>query len=151
MPKDQSELAKPVGLDESVEDESTLIKIEVRESLSGRRLDKYLHGRLGRFSRTALQRLIRNGDVHVDGRSVKPSYEIHGGEVIEALVPPAEPTEIQGEDIPLDIVFEDEHLIALNKQAGIVVHPSRGIGSGMMSAGSGSGSCPDTRSPLFTL
>ena len=132
MPKDQSELPKPVGLDESVEDESTLIKIEVRESLSGRRLDKYLHGRLGRFSRTALQRLIKNGDVHVDGRSVKPSYEIHGGEVIEALVPPAEPTEIQGEDIPLDIVWEDSHLIGLNKQAGIVVHPARGIGSGTL-------------------
>lgn len=132
MPGDQAEFDESVGLDESADDESTRIKIEVRESLSGRRLDKYLQGRLGRFSRTAVQRLIKNGDVHVDGRLVKPSYEIHGGEVIEALVPPAEPTEIQGEDIPLDIVFEDEHLIGLNKQAGIVVHPARGIGSGTL-------------------
>ena len=132
MPSDQTELDKSVGLDESAEDESTLIKIEVRESLSGRRLDKYLHGRLGRFSRTAVQRLIKNGDVHVDGKTVKCSYEIHGGEVIEAVMPPAEPTEIQGEDIPLDIVWEDSHLIALNKQAGIVVHPARGIGSGTL-------------------
>ncbi len=65
-------------------DESTLVRIEVRKSLSGKRLDKYLHGRLARFSRTALQRLIKEGNVHVDGRVVKPSYEIYGGEVIEA-------------------------------------------------------------------
>ncbi|NIA07370.1 MAG: RluA family pseudouridine synthase [Actinobacteria bacterium] len=132
MPSDQSESDKSSGLNESAEDESTLIKIEVRESLTGRRLDKYLHGRLGRFSRTAVQRLIKNGEVHVDGKAVKCSYEIHGGEIIEAVVPPAEPTEIQGEDIPLDIIFEDEHLIGLNKQAGIVVHPARGIGSGTL-------------------
>ena len=132
MPSDQSEFDESVGLDESAEDESTLIKIEVRDSLSGKRLDKYLQGRLGRFSRTALQRLIKNGDVHVDGRCVKPSYEIHGGEVIEALIPPAEPEEIQGEPIPLDIVWEDSHLIGLNKQAGIIVHPGRGIGSGTL-------------------
>ncbi len=91
-----------------------------------------MHGRLGRFSRTALQRLIKEGNVHVDGRAVKPSYEIHGGEIIEAVVPPAEPADIQGENIPLDIIWEDEHLIALNKQAGIVVHPARGIGSGTL-------------------
>ena len=121
-----------LGPDLSAGDESTLIKIEVRENLSGRRLDKYLHGRLGRFSRTAVQRLIKNGDVHVDGKTVKCSYEIHGGEIIEALVPPAEPTEIQGEDIPLDIIWEDAYLIGLNKQAGIVVHPARGIGSGTL-------------------
>ena len=120
------------SLDEAASDESTLVRIEVRRSLSGKRLDKYLHGRLGRFSRTALQRLIKDGNVHVDGRAVKPSYEIHGGEIIEALVPPSEPAEIQGEDIPLDILWEDEHLIALNKQAGIVVHPARGIGSGTL-------------------
>jgi len=132
MPKDQAEFDDSVELTASAEDESTLIKIEVRETLSGRRLDKYLQSRLSRFSRTALQRLIKNGDVHVNGHPVKPSYEIHGGEVIEALVPPAEPDEIPGEDIPLDIVFEDEYLIALNKQAGIVVHPSRGIGSGTL-------------------
>ena len=132
MPKDQPESSESVELNGSAEDESTLIKIEVRESLSGRRLDKYLQGRLGRFSRTAVQRLIKNGDVHVDGRKVKPSYEVHGGEVIEAMVPPAESDEILGEAIPLDIIFEDKHLIALNKQAGIVVHPCRGIGSGTL-------------------
>ena len=113
-------------------DDATLIRIEVRQSLSGKRLDKYLQARLGRISRTALQRLIRNGDVHVDGKCVKPSYEIHGGEIIETVLPTAGPTEIQGEDIPLDIIFEDEHLIAINKQAGIVVHPARGIGSGTL-------------------
>ena len=132
MPSDEAEIDKSSGLNESADGESTLVRIEVRKSLSGKRLDKYLHGRLGRFSRTALQRLIKEGNVQVDGRVVKPSYEIHGGEVIEALVRPEQPQEIQGEDIPLEIIWEDEHLIALNKQAGIVVHPARGIGSGTL-------------------
>ena len=132
MDTDRQEDERDPGVTNGASDESTLIRIEVRETLSGRRLDKYLHGRLSRFSRTALQRLIKEGNVHVDGRVVKPSYEIHGGEIIEALVPATEPTEIQGEDIPLDIIWEDEHLIALNKQAGIVVHPARGIGSGTL-------------------
>ncbi|MCK4849820.1 MAG: hypothetical protein KAT11_00640, partial [Phycisphaerae bacterium] len=61
------------SLDEAASDESTLVRIEVRRSLSGKRLDKYLHGRLAKFSRTALQRLIKDGNVHVDGRAVKPS------------------------------------------------------------------------------
>ena len=113
-------------------DEPLLVRIEVHNSLSDKRLDKYLQSRIPKISRTALQKLIKNGDVRVDGKNVKPSYEIHGGEVIEALLPPAPPTEIQGEDIPLDIIFEDDHLIAINKQAGIVVHPARGIGSGTL-------------------
>ena len=132
MEKDRQEDGQEPSLSNGANDESTRVRIEVRRSLSGKRLDKYLHGRLSRFSRTALQRLIKEGHVLVDGRTVKPSYEIHGGEIIEALVPPSAPTEIQGEDIPLDIIWEDEHLIALNKQAGIVVHPARGIGSGTL-------------------
>ena len=117
---------------EAVSDESALVRIEVRETLTGRRLDKYLQSRLGRFSRTAVQKLIKNGDVRVDGQTVKPSYEIHGGEVIETIVPPAEPQEILGEPMPLDIIWEDRDLIAINKQAGIIVHPARGIGSGTL-------------------
>ncbi len=132
METDRQDNSQELGLANGAGGESTLVRIEVRKSLSGKRLDKYLHGRLGRFSRTALQRLIKEGNVHVDGRVVKPSYEIHGGEIIEALVRPEQPQEIQGEDIPLDIIWEDEHLIALNKQAGIVVHPARGIGSGTL-------------------
>ena len=132
MKSDPIENDQTPGSANGADDEAALIRIEVRQSLSGKRLDKYLQGRLGKFSRTALQKLIRNGDVHVDGRVVKPSYEIHGGEIIEALVPPAEPQEIQGENIPLDIIWEDGYLIAINKQAGLVVHPARGIGSGTL-------------------
>lgn len=128
---DQNDQLEP-GLANGAGDDSTVVRIEVKKTLSGKRLDKYLQGRLGRLSRTVVQRMIKDGEVHVDGRVVKPSYEIHGGEVIEALVPASGPTEIQGEDIPLDIIFEDEHLIALNKHAGIVVHPARGIGSGTL-------------------
>ena len=127
----QEKPLEPAGLD-AASDDAELVRIEVRETLSGRRLDKYLQSRLGRLSRTAVQKLIRNGEVHVNGQPVKPSYEIHGGEVIEALVLPAEPLEIIGEPIPLDILWEDEHIIAINKQANIVVHPARGIGSGTL-------------------
>ncbi len=132
MNSDKKQESPDAATTEAISDESSLVRIEVRESLTGRRLDKYLQSRLGRFSRTTVQKLIKNGDVRVDGQTVKPSYEIHGGEVIETIVPPAEPQEILGEPIPLQIIWEDRDIIAINKQARIIVHPARGIGSGTL-------------------
>lgn len=100
-------------------------RIKIRRRLPGRRLDKYVHSRFPRMSRTLVQRLIRQGAITVNGLPTKASYEPAAGDVVEVIIPPPEPMEIIPEDIPLDILYEDEHLLAINKQTGIICHPAR--------------------------
>ena len=108
-------------------------RIEIRKVLPDRRLDKYLAGRLGReMSRTALQQYIRDGNVTVGGRAVKPSYVIRAGDRIDMMLPVSKPREIPPEDIPLQVVYEDDDLMAINKQAGLIVHPARGNWTGTL-------------------
>lgn len=118
---------------EQEEDGLEHLQVCVRRALPGRRLDRYLASRLGKLlSRTALQAYIREGDVTVNGRVVKPSYQIRSGDVIDLLVPPRRPPEIPPEPIPLDVVYEDDDLLALNKQADIIIHPARGNWTGTL-------------------
>ena len=109
------------------------VRINIRRALPDRRLDKYLAGRLGKdVSRTALQRYIREGNVTVNDAVVKPSYKIRTDDDIDMMVPVVKPREIPPEDIPLDVVYEDEDLIAVNKQADLIVHPARGNWTGTL-------------------
>lgn len=116
-------LNRPVPLES---EDTRKVRVKVRRRLPGRRLDKYLHSRFARMSRTLLQRLIKQGAVTVNGLPTKASYEPTAGDVIELLVPPPEPADIVPEDIPLDIIYEDDHLLAINKSTGIICHPARG-------------------------
>lgn len=104
----------------------------LRRTLPDRRLDKYLADRLTHLSRTTVTRLIREGHVTVNGRAAKPSHEPTAGDVVELVCPPAPQTDLQPETMPLDIVFEDEHMLVLDKRAGVAVHPSRGTWSGTL-------------------
>ncbi|MFG0276048.1 MAG: S4 domain-containing protein, partial [Phycisphaerales bacterium] len=97
-----------------------------------KRLDRYLTDRIPFMSRTQLQRLIDSDQVTVNARRPKPSTTLRAGDVVEVLVPPPAPTEIQAEDIPLEILFEDEWLCVVNKRPGIIVHPARSHNSGTM-------------------
>jgi len=109
------------------------LRISVRRALPGRRLDKYLAGRIGgTISRTALQRYIREGNVTVNSDVVRPSYQIRASDVIDMMLPVVKPREIPPEPIPLDIVYEDDDILALNKQADIIVHPARGNWTGTL-------------------
>jgi len=109
------------------------VRIDIRKALPGRRLDKYLSGRLGRIvSRTALQRFIREGMVTVNSRTVKPSYVIQTGDAIDMLLPEDKPREIPPEPIPLDVVYEDDDLMGINKQADLIIHPARGNWTGTL-------------------
>ncbi len=99
-------------------------KHRVRKRLLGRRLDKYLHALYPRISRTALQKYIKQGLVTVNGLPTKASYEPATGDEIRIVLPPPAPSGIVPEDIPLDIIYEDEWLLAINKQAGIICHPA---------------------------
>jgi 23S rRNA pseudouridine1911/1915/1917 synthase len=79
------------------------------------------------MSRSRLQSLIRQGWVQLDGQVVaKPSLPVRGGEVVELAIPPPTPSELIPESIPLDVVFENQDLLLVNKPAGMVVHPSPG-------------------------
>lgn len=107
-------------------------QIVVRRQFSRKRIDNYLQGRLGRFSRTQLQKLLKDGQITVAGRPVKASYRIAPGDVIDLQLPPPQTREILAEPIPLEILFEDDHVLAINKQADLIVHPARGNQSGTL-------------------
>ncbi len=98
----------------------------------GTRLDQFLAAGISELSRARAQALIHSGDASVNGRAAKPSHKVRRGESIRVLVVPPPPPAVDAEDIPLDIVFEDEHIIIVNKPAGMVVHPAAGIRSGTL-------------------
>jgi len=102
------------------------LTLHVGRSIKERRIDKYLHARFSNLSRRFIQDAIKAGSVKVNGNTVKPSFKLSSGDKIE-FIPPELPTkEILPEDIPLDIIYEDQDLIVLNKQADMIVHPARG-------------------------
>jgi len=90
------------------------------------RLDTYLRQRYPAVSRVALQRLIAQGFIRVNGQRVKPNHRPRAGETVEVQWPEARPARAQPEAIPLDILYEDDLLLVLNKPAGLVVHPAAG-------------------------
>jgi 23S rRNA pseudouridine1911/1915/1917 synthase len=96
------------------------------------RIDKYLSDCKRVATRAQVQRLLKEGRVLVDGRPVKPSHRLHGGEMIAVTIPDPEPARMDAEPIPLDVVFEDSHILVVNKPAGMVVHPGSGVHSGTL-------------------
>ena len=95
-----------------------------------RRLDKHMLERYPGYSRSFLQKLIKDERVLLNGKPTRSSWHVTPGERITVLLPPG--TEYEAEVIPFDVLFEDEHLIALNKPPGIIVHPARGRKTGTM-------------------
>ena len=100
--------------------------VTVEVSLPSARLDTYLREEFPAVSRGTIQRLIEEGHIRVNGRTVKPTHHPQAGETIEVHWPEARPAEAQPEEIPLDILFEDKDLLVLNKPPGLVVHPAAG-------------------------
>jgi 23S rRNA pseudouridine1911/1915/1917 synthase len=101
-------------------------KLTVQRSMPGERLDTFLREQFPAVSRGAMRRLIEQGHIRVNGRIVKPARSPRAGEVIEIHWPDARPADAQPEAMPLDVLFEDESLLVLNKPAGLVVHPAAG-------------------------
>jgi 23S rRNA pseudouridine1911/1915/1917 synthase len=98
----------------------------VEKSLPNERLDTFLRSRFPAVSRAALQRLIGQGHITVNGQTVKPTHRPQAGEQIRVHWPEARPAEAQPEAIPLDVLYEDADLLVLNKPPALVVHPSAG-------------------------
>jgi len=110
----------------------TRTEIIVTAGETPKRLDHFLANRDPDFSRTILQRLIIEGHITVDGQTIKPSHKIKPGDRIVLIVPRAEPLDIEPEPIPLEILYEDDALLVLNKQSGLVVHPAPGHWTGTL-------------------
>jgi 23S rRNA pseudouridine1911/1915/1917 synthase len=108
----------------------TDLTLRVGSALQERRLDKYLHGRFSNYSRVMLQEVIKAGGVKVNGKQAKPSLKLNPNDLIEITLPELPKTEIPPEDIPLNILHEDNDIIVINKSANILVHPARGNTSG---------------------
>jgi 23S rRNA pseudouridine1911/1915/1917 synthase len=97
-----------------------------------RRIDQYLVDRIGYLSRAGVQRVIADGLVKVNGKTTKASYHPRDGDEIDMVAPPRPVSELIPEPIPLEIIYEDEHFLALNKQADLMVHPARGKWTGTL-------------------
>lgn len=97
------------------------------------RIDKFLMDRLPNVTRNKVQQGIKEGFVKVNEAVVKPNYKVHpGDEIVVALPEPPRETELLGEDIPLNIIYEDDDLLVVNKEAGMVVHPAYNNWSGTL-------------------
>jgi len=107
-------------------------RIALKVEESGQRVDKFLAAH-SLLSRSALQRLAREGRVRVDGEPVDPSYKVRAGQELVVDVPAAEPDMVlRAEDIAIDVVYEDDDVIVVNKPAGLVVHPAYGHKTGTL-------------------
>jgi 23S rRNA pseudouridine1911/1915/1917 synthase len=98
----------------------------IEKSLPQERLDTFLRSQFPVVSRGAIQRLIEEGHIRVNGRRVKPTHAPRAGEQISVYWPEARPAEAQPERIPLKVLYEDNQLLVLNKPPGLVVHPAAG-------------------------
>jgi len=110
--------------------ESKDLELDVLKDIPGRRIDAFLAQRFTEYSRALIQKQIDAGEVLVNGRAVKRRYEVKRGDHITLRLPAVEEDTIEPEDIPLDIVYEDDHIILVNKPVDMVVHPARGNASG---------------------
>ena len=98
----------------------------IEHSLPGERLDKFLSTRYAAVSRGAIQKLIEDGHITLNGNAIKPTHAPRAGDVVAVHFPEARPPVTQPEEIPLNVLYEDEDLLVLNKAPGIVVHPTVG-------------------------
>lgn len=104
----------------------------ITKEAAGARLDSFLASRIHDVSRTRIQRAIEDGDVLVNERAVKASYRLRSGDQVEIELPDPPPVDLLAEAIKLNIAYEDDDLIVVDKPAGMVVHPGAGVESGTL-------------------
>lgn len=108
-------------------------RIQVDRGQSLIRIDKFLFGKLGNVSRNKIQMAAKSGNILVNNKQEKSNYKVKPGDVISVLLPgPVKEFEIIAENIPINIVYEDDDIIVINKDAGMVVHPGHGNYTGTL-------------------
>ncbi|MBR6771239.1 MAG: RluA family pseudouridine synthase [Lachnospiraceae bacterium] len=115
-----------------MKEEKEEIYFEVTEEMEEERIDKLLPGIIDSLSRSYIQQLIKEGRLWVNQKPVKANYRVKAGEKIRLELPPAIEPDIQPENIPLEILYEDEDVLVVNKPKGMVVHPAAGHYSGTL-------------------
>lgn len=108
------------------------IRLEAEEKDIGHRVDKYLSLKMPEVSRSYFQKLLKEGKVYVKEKAVKANYKLQAGDMIHFQLPPDEEPDILPEDIPLDILYEDDYLLIVNKPKDMVVHPCPGHYTGTL-------------------
>ena len=102
------------------------------ETENGERIDKYLSNEMSGFSRSYIQKLMKDGHVYVNGKAVKANYKLAYDDMITVEIPDLVEPDIVPENIPLDILYEDDDILIVNKPKGMVVHPAAGHYSGTL-------------------
>jgi 23S rRNA pseudouridine1911/1915/1917 synthase len=113
---------------------SSPVELTVEAAEAGQRLDVFLAIHFSDYSRVHLRRIIAAGGVKVDGRGGKPAYRLKPGQCVSIVLPEIPRETPRPENIPLDILYEDAHLVVVNKPPGMVVHPARGHWSGTLAS-----------------
>lgn len=108
------------------------MKLSVPQEDAGKRIDSWLSEHIDGLTRSAVQNLLSEQAVNADGKAVKKNYKLAGGEVLTVIMPELREVDLAAEDIPLDIVYEDEDIVVVNKPRGMVVHPAVGNWSGTL-------------------
>ncbi|MBQ4574786.1 MAG: RluA family pseudouridine synthase [Clostridia bacterium] len=127
--EDQTSLKNNEALGEDCEDKSRSFTAEASDA--GARIDLFVAERVD-LTRSASQKLVEKGAVTVNGRTVAKNYKLRAEDLVEVMLPEPVPYEAAAEDIPLDIIYEDDDLIIVNKPKGMVVHPAAGNYTGTM-------------------
>ena len=112
--------------------ETTSLTLSASPADAGERLDVFLAAHIEGWSRARLHRLIESAEVLVNGSVAKPSHKLRANDHIEIELTPTQSTSFAPEDIPVEVVYEDDDLIVVNKPAGMVVHPAAGVDSGTL-------------------
>jgi 23S rRNA pseudouridine1911/1915/1917 synthase len=108
------------------------LSLTVDEDAAGQRLDAFVSAALGDLSRSRIKALIDNGFVKLEGEPARPSRRVLCGHRVDIVVPPPPASDLTAQDIPLDVLYEDAHLVVLHKPAGLVVHPGAGNPDGTL-------------------
>ena len=116
-------------IDEFENENENIIIVSDKEN---ERIDVYISGLIEDMSRSSIQKLISEGNVTVNSKQIKSNYKVKLNDVINVIIPEPEVLDIAAEDIPLEIVYEDDDLAVINKAQGMVVHPAAGHYSGTL-------------------
>ena len=109
-----------------------ILTLQPNKEAAGKRIDAWLAANLEDMTRSAVQRLLEEGQVVCDGKQLAKNYKLNGSETLEVSLPDPEPVDVVPQDIPLDVVFEDGDVIVVNKPKGLVVHPAPGHPDGTL-------------------
>ena len=109
-----------------------ILTLQPNKEDAGKRIDAWLAANLEDMTRSAVQRLLEEGQVVCDGKQLPKNYKPNGSETLEVSLPDPEPVDVVPQDIPLDVVFEDGDVIVVNKPKGLVVHPAPGHPDGTL-------------------